>query len=321
MCTLLVLSACSDMPDGATDVAEPEANEALLNFSAQKAGGDIEATLSAYMDAVNASLESEGANYRVAVAEYLTDGSDGEAGGIVLAKDVGNKQLAADWVPNDPRRVWSGAQDGGNDDITYSIDQVDATPLSGFLNGVGAAETTAAIEAAMGTWADVRCSDLILTRNPDYGFDTGFVAYLNGLGGASGFIAADIMHNGFTDLNFGGGVLAVAFAFWWVDANGPTDIDGNGKRDKALADLYYDPSWIWGVDGGPGQVDTETIALHEVGHGLSQAHFGTVRFKNDGSLKASPRAVMNALYSGPLRDLRGTDNGGHCSNWAQWPNN
>jgi hypothetical protein len=58
----------------------------------------------------------------------------------------------------------------------------------------------------------------------------------------------------------------------------------------------------------------------EFGHGLSQAHFGKVWLKNDGSLKASPRAVMNALYAAPLRTLQGTDNGGHCSNWANWPN-
>ena len=64
----------------------------------------------------------------------------------------------------------------------------------------------------------------------------------------------------------------------------------------------------------------ETVALHEFGHGLSQAHFGTVRLKNDGSLMASPRAVMNALYAGALRAPQGTDVGGHCSNWAAWPN-
>ena len=41
---------------------------------------------------------------------------------------------------------------------------------------------------------------------------------------------------------------------------------------------------------------------------------------NDGSLSAAPRAVMNALYAAPFRDLAGTDEGGHCSNWASWPN-
>jgi hypothetical protein len=30
---------------------------------------------------------------------------------------------------------------------------------------------------------------------------------------------------------------------------------------------------------------------------------------------------MNAIYSEALRVLSASDNGGHCSNWAQWPNN
>jgi hypothetical protein len=63
----------------------------------------------------------------------------------------------------------------------------------------------------------------------------------------------------------------------------------------------------------------ETVALHEAGHGLSQAHFGTVFQKNDGSIHASPRAVMNAFYLAPQRSLLGTDNAGHCSNWGNWP--
>ena len=89
----------------------------------------------------------------------------------------------------------------------------------------------------------------------------------------------------------------------------------------AFREIYYDPSpWTW-ADDGVANIDVETVALHEAGHGLSQAHFGTVRLKNDGSLMASPRAVMNALYAGPFRSLAGTDNGGHCGNWAQWPNN
>lgn len=65
-------------------------------------------------------------------------------------------------------------------------------------------------------------------------------------------------------------------------------------------------------------LDVETVALHEAGHGLSQAHFGSVFLKNDGTLKAAPRAITNALYAGVLRTLEGTDNGGHCSNWANF---
>jgi len=99
-----------------------------------------------------------------------------------------------------------------------------------------------------------------------------------------------------------------------------TDIDGNGKGDTAFREIYYDPSFAW-KDDGVSNVDVETVALHEAGHGLSQGHFGKVFLKNDGSVQASPRAVMNAFYLRPQRSLLGTDNGGHCSNWAAWPNN
>jgi hypothetical protein len=278
-------------------------------------GTPAEEALLAHMDAVNAGLATSGANYRVAIAEYVTSADGGEAGGTVLAKNVGNKQLALDFVPNDARRSWSGPV-GAGDDITYAIDQTgDAVPPGG---GLTAAQTTAAIQAAMGTWDAVSCSDLPIVQVPDFGIDIGVVAFLNGLGG-SPFVFADVQHAGWRDINFAGGVLGVTFTFQFVDGTGaPTDIDGNGKIDAAFREIYYDPSWIWAIGGN---VDVETVALHEAGHGLSQAHFGTVRFKNDGSLMASPRAVMNALYAGPLQSLTGSDNGGHCSNWAQWPNN
>jgi hypothetical protein len=30
--------------------------------------------------------------------------------------------------------------------------------------------------------------------------------------------------------------------------------------------------------------------------------------------------VMNAAYSGIQTSIEKTDNAGHCSNWASWPN-
>jgi hypothetical protein len=271
------------------------------------------------MDGINASLAAEGANYRVAVAEYLSVDEGNLQGNEVLAKDVGNKQLAFDFVPFDPRREgWSGPVDGGMDDITFAIDRTgDAVPVFGGLTG---AETTAAIQRAMGTWENVNCSTLPLFENPDFGLDIGLVAFLNGLGG-SPFVFADVQHAGWRDIDFAGGILGVTFTFQFIDGDGnPTDVDSNGKLDAAFREIYYDPSFNW-ADDGVTNVDVESVALHEAGHGLSQAHFGTVRIKNNGELKASPRAVMNALYASPFRALTGTDNGGHCSNWANWPQN
>src|SRR5690606_11455656 len=131
----------------------------------------------------------------------------------VLQKDLGNKRLGADFVPNDPRRVWSGAPGGITDNITYAIDQVDAQPLS---PGVTAAETNAAIDASMATWDAQTCSDLGLTQVSDGGVDLGYIAALNGLGGSFS-IAADVQHAGFRDINFAGGVLGATFTLVFID--------------------------------------------------------------------------------------------------------
>lgn len=305
---VLGLAACDDTVSN-TPTASP-----IRSSSAVAA--DPGAAMITMMDNINLALEADGSNYRAAIAEYVTDAASGDAGGTVLSKVVGNKQLTADFVPNDPNRLWSGAPGGGVDDITYAIDQVDAAPLGGGLTG---GQTTAAIDRAMATWDAVSCSDLPLTKNSDFGVDIGLIAYLNGLGG-SPFVLADVQHAGFTDVNFAGGILGVTFTFIFVNGGVPTDVDNNGKADAAFREIYYDPSWIW-KDDGVSNIDVQSVAVHEAGHGLSQGHFGKVWFKNDGSLAASPRAVMNALYASPYRDLAGTDNGGHCSNWAQWPQN
>jgi len=301
-------------------LAEPETTrtESTMMGAPSFSSGTVDgADLASLMDNMNVALETEGASYRAAIAEYVTDGTGGEAGGTVLSKVVGNKQLFGDFIPNDTNREWSGAQDGGPDNITYAIDRTgDAVPPFG---GLSAAQTDAAIGRAMATWDAVNCSDIALTRNPDFGIDIGLVAFLNGLGG-SPFVFADVQHAGWRDINFAGNILGVTFTFIFVDGGVPTDENGDGQPDVAFREIYYDRSFNW-RDDGVSNIDVETVALHEAGHGLSQAHFGTVAIKNDGSLKASPRAVMNALYAGPFRSLAGTDNGGHCSNWANWPNN
>ncbi len=303
------LVACIDAP-----VTTPRSVSADVRLSQT---GDPGAELVAYMDALNVQLESEGAAYRAAIAEYVTEPAGGEAGNTVLSKVVGNKQLAFDFVPFDPRRGWSGPAGGAADNITFAIDQTgDAVPVFGGLTG---AQTTAAIVAATNTWEGVNCSTLPLAANPDFGVDIGVVAFLNSLGG-SPFILADVQHAGWRDINFAGNILGVTFTFVFVSGGQPTDIDNNGVGDAAFREIYYDRSFSW-ANNGISNIDVQTVALHEIGHGLSQAHFGTVRLKNDGTLHASPRAVMNALYAGPLRALHGTDNGGHCSNWASWPNN
>ncbi len=285
----------------------------------KKAAPDDGAQLVQFMDAVNVALDHDGATYRIGLAEYISPTGGSEVGATILQKDVGNKHLDIDFVPFDPRRGWSGPPAGGTDNITYAIDQTgDAVPPSTVVVPITAAQTSAAIRSAMASWDAETCSDLSLTENPTGPTDDiGVVAFLNGLGG-SPFVFADIQHAGWRDINFAGGILGVTFTFYFVDGSGPTDIDGNGLPDAAFREIYYDPSFIWRVDGG--DVDVESVAVHEAGHGLSQAHFGNIFQRHDGSFDASPRAVMNAFYQSPFRALTGTDNGGHCSNWANWPN-
>jgi len=60
----------------------------------------------------------------------------------LLGKDMGNKQLGADFVPNVARGLWDDPLLDPNI-ITYAIDKTrDPAPFSG---GLTAAETTAAI--------------------------------------------------------------------------------------------------------------------------------------------------------------------------------
>jgi len=243
-------------------------------------------------------------------------GDGAEIGSVVISRTLGNKRLSSDFVPNDPRRSWSGPVGGGVDNITYAIDATDdATPAFG---GLTAADTRPAIVRAMDSWEALTCSTLPLTAVPDFGLDIGLVAFLNGLGG-SPFVFADVQHAGFRDIDFAGGILGVTFTFVFIDGTGaPTDIDNNGRLDAALREIYYDASRVWRVGTN---IDVESVALHEAGHGLSQAHFGNIFIRNDGSVDASPRAVMNTLYLAPFSALTGTDACGHCDNWANWPNN
>ncbi len=307
----VTLVACLD------DSTAPDERSTPSPVFAKSGGSDVAAALGAMMDDVNAALAEQGADYRVAMAEYVTGEGD-EAGATVISKDVGNKQLGADFVPFDPRRQpWSGSPLGPDDDITYAVDQTgDAVPPIGGLSG---AQTTAAIDRAMVTWDGVNCSTLPVTKNPDFGLDLGPTAFWFGLGG-SPWIVADVMHAGWRDINFLGGILGATFTWIWVSGGVPTDIDNNGKLDVAFRDIYYDPSFTW-ADDGLSNFDVETVALHEAGHGLSQAHFGNIFFKNKGGVKRAPAAVMNPFIFGVDRVLYGTDNGGHCSNWAEWPNN
>jgi hypothetical protein len=327
--TAIVLAGCGRTEQPATSPIQEGLDENVGQLT--KTSPSLSIT-PAMLDAINAAFEAEGKPHRVGWAETIVELRGQQTGITIYAKDVGNKQKDADFVPFDPRRVpWSGPIVGGTDDITYAIDQRDAKPS---LGGLSAAQTTAAIVAAMQTWDQVDCSTIPLTRVSDGGKDLGYAAAELGMGGSKK-IMADIMHAGFKDIDFGDYVLGVTFTYFFAGGSGvsgepsiATDIDNNGKLDVAFREIYYDRGTIWKLSptqqelADYGWMDVQSIALHEAGHGLSQAHFGFV-FVTDanGQAHLSPLAVMNAVYTGTLQELQGSDIAGHCSNWSAWPNN
>ena len=260
-----------------------------------------------------ASGKTAPSEYAVLMAEYITAGESDEMGNTVFFMNVGNKQLSGDFVPD-------LALDGTSDISYYVDDNRPSADLS-----VGA--TTMAIDNAMTTWDEITCSDLGVTAIPSDGRATGFIAELFGFGGSFDYVS-DVTHSGwmsgaFFDFLAPGGsnfILGVTFTIVFTDSEGNlVDTDNNGKFDVAWREIYYNDVFSWNIGS---TYDVETIALHEAGHGLSQAHFGKAFLSGgNGALHFAPRAVMNAAYSGVQTEITETDNAGHCSNWAQWPLN
>lgn len=224
----------------------------------------------------------------------VTDGQT--MGNEVFFVDRGNKQIGIQWVPGDPRR-------NGRNDVGYAF--VDFLPGLYATDFVTSADVWPAIDRAMATWEAQACStNLEIPKGT-------FFDWI--------FFDSDILHDGFYDL--GPGVLGATIPFIFVDASGPTDIDNDGNLDYAFAIILYSSEFPWGIDTNTFPfIDVETVALHEAGHGLGQAHFGSAFLTlTNGRIHFAPRSVMNAAYSGLQQSLTGTDNAGHCSMFGSWP--
>lgn len=254
------------------------------------------------------------------MAEYIASGDDNEMGNTIFFNNRGNKQLGADFVADsqylniDPAL---GIYSDGTNDISYYVDE--GRPSEDL--GVGI--STQAIERSMTTWDGITCSELGVFKRPyNPGIRTGAVA-----GNAHPIFdwSADVVHAGWMPLGFfdwfsdgrGANILGVTFTFVVAIDGVLSDDDNNGKPDVWFREIYYNDNFAWNDDGN--HFDIETVALHEAGHGLSQGHFGKA-FRNKGGVHFAPRAVMNASYSGVQTSIGKTDNGGHCSNWGNWPN-
>jgi hypothetical protein len=304
---LVLLAACSEVTTESPSelpLVPLEATQALTLFPE----GNV-------VDHANQLLAAQGSDYRIAYAEYLSSegGAETASENIIVARDLGNKRLDLDFIPDDPRR---GGIDGDPNTIDVLIDQTQGATASGLTESV----TTAGIVAAMDTWAGQSCSALGMNVLP-VALDLGLVQAILGFGG--GIAVPDVMHAGwlpgaFFDLLAPGGssfIIGVTFTLVFNDG----DLDGDGQPDVAAREIYYNDALPFSSTGSGG-FDVQTIALHEAGHSLSQAHFGTIFLNpNSGRVVFSPRAVMNAVYSGVNRRLTATDTGGHCGIWGNWP--
>lgn len=286
---------------------------AALSIAVPAFAADATADFQSKLDSLNASLAAEGEGVRVLQIEWMTsDEGDGEeAGNTVFAFNVGNKQLGADYVPFDPRRSWNIS-----DTISYLVDQSDGATNDGLTN----AQTEAAIDRAMATWDVATTSSAApMVKAEDIGADVDLIDFFLGFGAPGGEVA-DLVHAGWVPAGiFPNNVIGVTFTLVWVDGGGnATDINQDGKSDVAWREIFYNDAFVWRINAN---IDVETVALHEAGHGLSQGHFGQI-FRTDanGKIHFSPRAVMNAAYGGVIQDLTGTDLSGHCSIWGDWPN-
>ena len=300
---LAVAAACGDLeaPQGTTDV----------DFAAAVVEEEAK-----FVDMANDLLAEAGSEHRIAYAEFLTAEATGHEAtkNIIFARDLGNKRLDINFIPGDPRRA------GGDGDPNTIDTWVDLTG-GATESGLTTPETTDAIARAMTTWDDQLCSDLGMNVF-GAGVDLGLVQAILGFGG--GLVTSDIMHAGwlpgaFFDLLRPDGsqsILGVTFTLTFTEG----DLDGNGLADLGAREIYYNDAFNW-ADDGSSNFDVETVALHEAGHALSQAHFGKIFANpNSGKVVFSPLAVMNASYSRVNRTLEGTDGAGHCSSWGSWPN-
>lgn len=237
----------------------------------------------------------------------------------------GQRPVTHDFVYGDPRRA---AFNGGYAGVTYAVN-------TGWTSSdVNLADQIDWMYESIAIWDNEACSSMNLKENAVTPGLPGVVQVYFKTGQLPETWTADVTQVGFlSSAQFpyfaaNPNVLGVTFTLFWEDENGNlTDIDSNGKIDIAFREIYYNDQFNWadnGVEGtqpnGTRVFDFPTVAIHEVGHGFSAAHFGSIG-RQDGILVAEPRAIMNAIYGGLLRELTGRDTGSHCTNWAMWPTN
>ena len=315
---VLTLTACADESTPTAPAALSPTSAAVVRNDDAEAVGYSEA-----LSELNRQLAASSRNVAVARAELLvSENAAAQSPRIILANDR-TKALSSKWVPRDIRRLSTSA------DLSYVVFKpLAAAPVGG--------NAELAIDQAAATWNSASCSNLRVNKAPYAGQLPPSFLLTGGV-----FPPADINHVGFVppaviDQAFGkvgasANVIGVTFTFTFIvvgpngpvlDPSGnpiPTDVDGDGRQDTAFKEIWFNNALAYSQSGTPGFIDIETAVLHEHGHAIERSHFGKIA----GNLKTlklqvSPRAVMNAAYVGPIRQLAGTDVAGLCGDFANW---
>eukprot|EP01083_Nonionella_stella_P023248 64297_1 len=222
----------------------------------------------------------------------------------------------ADWVPNDPRRH----VENGFDFFVH----IDDTQLPSNLNKT---QVITAISNAVDTWDNVACSQNkfnLLISNEYNGEDIGYTEYkLSGGQRGSNIKIVDIVFGGFLPpyfFNYPNYTLNTTIGAVTLLFNSNHEILYENEGEIAFAEIYFNNYFSWDVleESVPNVYDIETVALHELGHALSQSHFRPPAGKGIGSMKTRQDSAMAPVYSGVNHDLHGIDIGGHCAQWASW---
>jgi hypothetical protein len=339
------LAACSDQP-----ATEPSAAGGP-SLAQASANGEVTRIGHPMLTRMNARLAAAHSNMRVAKAELLYKGLayDAQSPTVIIANDR-THLLPYQWVAGDPRR-------DGRIGITYAVDPELQTLITGFpfpvpvietdagLRLSSQAELDAIIEESMQAWRDRKCADAPIERvavapgtDPDL-LDDFFLGRTTP--SATYVQPADVVQAGWQPAEFfeaitpGGSdaILGITFTFTYVDDQGtpdesddvPTDINGDGRTDTALAEIYYNPTFVYTTRGAPQSIDFYSVITHETGHSLSMAHFGKVFItKKDAAdglqisdIKYAPQALMNAVYVTGRNEIEGSDNASFCQVWAR----